>query len=680
VATAARCSSRSARTAATTALLLVIVAGAPAVAEAGFVSQDATGTVTVGTAAGEDNRLQIEVTDGVISGTSVAVEELNSPTLTTFDADCTQMNPRRVVCNDSSGHTGMNIALGDQADELTVTNFTLSPVATVVTGGTGNDGLALVNEAGSVEADGGEGNDTIYTETRGGFLEGGDGDDLLEGSRRIRTDTFTGGDGSDTVTYANAENRVAVTVGTGANDGQVGERDYVAGDIERVIGSLFNDTLVGNGAANVLVGLFGDDAMRGGGGADVLDGGDSEGADILDGGTGPDTANYSDRATALHITVGDGPNDGRDAGGGPGSEGDDVQATVERVLGGHNQDVISGSDFPNTLVGGSGNDFLDGGGGDDTLDGGTGADRMFGGDETDTATYAGRTATVLVTIGTGVNDGASGEGDYVASETENVVGGSAGDTLTGNGAANRLDGGGGNDTLDGRGGPDVMIGGAGTGDTVTYASRAVNVIADLDAAVGDDGEDTDGNFSANEGDTIDAGVENLTGGAGDDRLDGNALVNALRGGAGDDRLVGGDGDDIFEGGTGGDLSSGGGGIDTTTYAGRAESVTVVMNAFADDGGASDETGDGGAPDDQVGTENVIGGSRADTLTGDGLPNTITGGPGADTLRGLGNADRLRAKDGGADTVVNCGAGTDVAEADGSDPVVTVGVDACESVI
>ncbi len=42
---------------------------------------------------------------------------------------------------------------------------------------------------------------------------------------------------------------------------------------ENVVGSAFDDTLAGNGGVNRLLGLAGDDEIRGGGSGDTADGG-----------------------------------------------------------------------------------------------------------------------------------------------------------------------------------------------------------------------------------------------------------------------------------------------------------------------------------------------------------------------------------------------------------------------
>lgn len=69
-------------------------------------------------------------------------------------------------------------------------------------------------------------------------------------------------------------------------DNVAGNTAYVFGTFENVIGSQFNDVILGNSAANSLRGNNGDDLLNGRGGADYLDGGN--GNDILVGGEGAD--------------------------------------------------------------------------------------------------------------------------------------------------------------------------------------------------------------------------------------------------------------------------------------------------------------------------------------------------------------------------------------------------------
>jgi hypothetical protein len=66
---------------------------------------------------------------------------------------------------------------------------------------------------------------------------------------------------------------------------------WLIGDIENAAGSNQNDTLIGNGSANILLGYAGDDTISAQGGNDFLEGGG--GRDTLNGGLGVDTAYFS---------------------------------------------------------------------------------------------------------------------------------------------------------------------------------------------------------------------------------------------------------------------------------------------------------------------------------------------------------------------------------------------------
>ncbi|RDJ22282.1 hypothetical protein DWF00_24015 [Bosea caraganae] len=178
-------------------------------------------------------------------------------------------------------------------------------------------------------------------------------------------------------------------------------------------------------------------------------------------------------------------------------------------------DAGAGND---TVTTGSGDDLVKGGAGDDVLDGGEGDDALQGGDDND-----------------------------------RLVGGLGDDILIG---------GAGNDSLVGGEGNDTLVGGDGI-DTADYSSETSGVVINLltGKATGDDA----GN------DTL-SGIENATGGSGDDELRGNALTNVLSGGAGKDLIVIGSGDTAL----------GGAGDDTIEVTTGTSGVTV-------DGGADRDT-------------------------------------------------------------------------------------------
>ncbi|WPN55379.1 M10 family metallopeptidase C-terminal domain-containing protein [Pseudomonas sp. P9_31] len=291
------------------------------------------------------------------------------------------------------------------------------------------------------------------------------------------------------------------------------------------------------------------------------------------------------------------------------------------------QNLISGTDQADTLVGTSGNDTLDGHLGADTMTGGDGNDvyvvesafdRVV---ETNTSTSQIDTvqASVSWTLGanlenlvlTGVSD-INGTGN----ERHNFI--------TGNAAKNVLDGAAGDDSMSGGDGNDIyyvdnaddavieinsnaVSGGIdsvhsslaaytlgnnverlyidstgaanGTGNTLdnTLFAGAGNNVLD-----GRDGNDTVSFERAQSGvtvslstsvqqNTVGSGLdtvklfENLMGSAYADSLSGNSAANVLNGAAGNDTLVGGSGDDRLIGGAGTDNLTGGTGADTYAF-------------------------------------------------------------------------------------------------------------------
>jgi Ca2+-binding RTX toxin-like protein len=389
---------------------------------------------------------------------------------------------------------------------------------------------------------------------------------------------------------------------------------------DRLTGGTGADTLSAGAGNDRLTGGEGADSLHGGAENDTLDGG--PGPDALRGGGGTDTATYAGRTEPVTVTIDDVADDGGSLDG-PADARDDVATDVEY------------------LVGGSGDDSLTGSAANNTFNGGPGADRLSGQGGSDRVTYANRTEPLTVTIDDvaddgGVSDGPAGARDDVATDVESLVGGSGDDSLTGSASANSFDGRAGADRFSGLGGV----------DSVTYGSRSEAVTVTIDD-VADDGGVSDGPEGAR--DDVGTDVENISGGSGDDSLTGSAAANRLIGGAGADRF------------------SGLGGIDTVNYASRTEAVTATIDDVADDGGGAD--GPDGARDN-VGTdiENLVGGRGDDSLTGSSEANRLTGGIGADILRGLEGNDVLVAKDGGADTELDCdGGAADLVTVDDVDP-------------
>ncbi len=116
----------------------------------------------------------------------------------------------------------------------------------------------LVGDTGNNILEGAGGIDTLIGEHGDDFLLGGAGGDLLDG-----------GSGVDGAVYVFATSAVTVDLQTG-----IGLAGEAAGDVllgvENLIGSNFNDTLLGDGGANQLIGGSGDDTLVGRGGNDFI--------------------------------------------------------------------------------------------------------------------------------------------------------------------------------------------------------------------------------------------------------------------------------------------------------------------------------------------------------------------------------------------------------------------------
>ena len=462
----------------------------------------------------------------------------------------------------------------------------------------------------------GSGNDTLSGDLLANLLDGGAGDDLLIGG--AGKDTLDGGTGIDTVLFSDKTLGLSITLNGATNALMVmaGQVEDTLRNVENVTGGSGADFLAGDSLANILDGGIGNDTLTGG-----------LGLDVLDGGAGIDTALYAEKTVAIEVTL----NGASDTTVTVAGSAEDTIRNIENIIAGSAADTLIGDSLANLLDGGSGDDTISGGGGDDVLAGRAGLDTLDGGEGVDTANYAEKTASVTVTL-KGAADTVvkiGGQDEDTLRNVENLIGGSGGDVLTGDDLANLLSGGQGNDVLDGRGGKDFLDGGLGS-DTALFTDKTLAVVAALNGAA-----DVTVTVGGAVEDTL-RGIENLTGGSGNDILGGDGQANMLDGGSGDDRLTGGLGLDTLDGGIG---------IDTAVYSDRNTAVVVTLN-----GATKVAVSVGGFVEDTIANiENLIGGSAADILTGDANANVFDGGNGDDLLMGAGGLDVL---DGGlgSDTV------------------------------
>ena len=508
-----------------------------------------------------------------------------------------------------------------------VTSFATDVVGDLTFGD--NVANTLVGTAGQDEIFGQGGNDIITALGGNDILDGGLGNDQLDGG--TGADNMMGGVGNDTYRVDHVDDTVVENLGEGTDIVQTSLNTYVLDpNVETLTfmgvgnftgtGNELNNIINGNGGADTLSGAGGDDILNGNAGNDILIGGignnslvggaDNDilnggvGNDLLNGGAGIDTASFADESDAFFVNL----VAGTSRRGSAANPIEDTLVGIENVTSGSGHDTISGTGAANTLDGGAGNDMLIGGAANDVLIGGLGndtftytlghgADTVAGGAGTDTLSITG-TAAVADVLNVIFNGTA----------LTNFEGG----TITGVELVTA-------DLLDGL-------------DTLTYAGTTAGVTVNL--ATG----------SAS-GFTSIAGIENVSGGSGNDTLTGDGLVNNLNGGAGNDTLDGGLGNDTLVGGLGDDTYFANNGDILTEGAGAGsgiDSVFTASNIFTLAANVENLT--------FTGAGNFAG-------TGNASNNVITGGAGNDLLNSAGGADTLIG--GAGNDIMNGGAGNDM---------------------
>jgi Ca2+-binding RTX toxin-like protein len=154
---------------------------------------------------------------------------------------------------------------------------------------------------------GGAGNDVLEGGSGDDMLDGGDGDDVLTGNtgddRFVASggsDAVNGGSGFDTIDFSGSSAAVKADL---HDHVATGEGSAKLASIEAVVGSTFDDVLIGDKNVNAIDGGVGNDWIRGWGGADTLTGG--KGADTFHWGKADELAGGPDTITDFSVADGD---------------------------------------------------------------------------------------------------------------------------------------------------------------------------------------------------------------------------------------------------------------------------------------------------------------------------------------------------------------------------------------
>ena len=563
------------------------------------------------------------------------------------------------ITNQSNGLIASEEAAGILIEEGVIFDGTITNDGTI----SGGNGVAI-------DAAGALGDlDVINSgELEGDVLLGQGNDTFVQNSDEV-VSRIDGGEGIDTIDLSGQSAGIVIdldlntpTPGPATQDGAIldapgGEILTEIDDFENVIGTDFDDLILGNNEINILEGGAGNDSIH-----------SFAGADILDGGTGIDTALF---------TAGSGVVVDLDEDGNAISSFGDQLISFENINGSATgDDTISGNSGINVLNGQGGNDILNGEGGADTLLGGAGDDIIIsdgldtidGGEGTDTVDFSAVEANIAnggnpvfdgVIIDLDVNSaGAAGtpgqDGGLLnappgsvavagvvpeanilqeVDDVENVIGSEFNDGLFGNNEVNVLQGEAGNDVIHGFAGDDFLAGGVGT-DTVIFAAAPAGVEVDLNAQVSAEefssivADESPAIFAATggAGNNVLSGFENVTGSQNDDIITGDANDNVLNGNDGNDILNGAGGADTLLGGLGDDIIisdgldtiDGGEGTDTVDFSAVEANIAnggnpvfdgVIIDLDVNSAGAAGTPGqDGGllnAPPGSVAVAGVV---------------------------------------------------------------------------
>ncbi|SDO34260.1 Hemolysin-type calcium-binding repeat-containing protein [Pseudomonas arsenicoxydans] len=440
------------------------------------------------------------------------------------------------------------------------------------------------------------GTDTLIGSNGDDVINGLRGDDVLIGG--AGADKLDGGAGFDTADYSWSSAGINIDLRSGISLPGIGgdaEGDTLK-NIEKVIGSDYDDTFTSTLAGRTLEGGRGDDTY-------IVNAG---GTKIIEQGWGGGL-NDQILTSLSHYTMDD---------------------NIERLTyTGAGKFTGYGNASDNVITGGAGNDVLLGGGG---------ADHLIGGAGWDTASYTDSTEGLVFDLKYGSNTSGIAVGDTYT-DIEAIRGSNHDDVFMNVAGFKSLDGADGFDTVDysmseqgitldirnGMGKPG--IGGDAEGVTLKNIEHVVGTIWDDVYVINTRGITiSERDISASNDEirtslasyTMDANIEALT-------YTGKASFTGY-GNAGDNTITGGAGNDVLIGGEGADHLIGGAGLDTASYADSAVGVTVDLVSGQQSTGAA-------LGDTYTSIELIRGSNYDDHFVANDAPVGFDGGDGFDTV-------------------------------------------------
>ncbi|MBD9427301.1 M10 family metallopeptidase C-terminal domain-containing protein [Pseudomonas sp. PDM15] len=394
-----------------------------------------------------------------------------------------------------------------------------------------------------------------------------------------------GGAGNDTISYLYAIQAVTVSLALTAPQATGVSGTDTLTNFENLVGSQYDDRLAGNAADNQLIGDAGKDVLNGGGGADNMIGGDGDDTYHVD--------NHRDVVSETNALTSSGGTDIVYSALSAYTLGSNIENL--RILSSTAADA-SGNALNNVIYAGAGNNVLNGAAGIDTL----------------SYIFATRSVSVNLSLTSAQTTGGSGADTLL--NIENLSGSIYDDALTGNGLANRLIGDAGRDILNGGAGADVLIGG--NGNDAYYVDSSDDIVSETNTDLTIGGSDTVYSYLSSY--TLGSNVENLFINAkGIASGAGNSLNNTVHAGSGDNRLDGGAGDDM---------------LSYLNYVSQGVSINLSVTTAQSTGGSGIDT--------ILNFERLAGSNYDDRLTGNGADNTLYGNAGNDILNGGAGSDVL----------------------------------------